>query len=115
MTTTTDRPDSRSETVLLTEIEERLYSLFGDNTSYGFTFHPGNDEYDIAVWFEVQYRKDPEFQPTKSELEWRLVDMLKGLRDHYRVGRVIFREANGATREDAIRSLWRMIFEYEPG
>jgi hypothetical protein len=31
----------------------------------------------------------------------------------FQTSKVYFRHANGATREDAIRSLWREIFEFE--
>lgn len=100
----------RDTYILLNEIEEHFTVAFGQDCTWGMTFIPGIQEYDIHVWYEVQY-PETDFQPAKTELEARFGELLKNLRDINRVGRVSLRKANGATRADAVQNLWRQMFE----
>ena len=86
-----------------------MASLFGQNTLHGLTFVPGIDEYDIQLWFEVQHKEPVEMDYTKNPGAFWMRQMLMS----FQTSKVYFRHANGATREDAIRSLWREIFEFE--
>lgn len=105
--------ENRPISILLGEIDARMESVIGQNNVFGYRDMPGIGEHHIEVCLYVQYDKDdvPDFSKDPlSKLEW---DKQIAIRNAMRPGAVILNNADGATREDAVRNLWRKIFLYE--
>jgi hypothetical protein len=106
---------------LMDELERRALHFFGPRDAgpehrWGFTFSPdwGEDletRYRVALFFEPSYGPELKFPDAKSELECLEAQEKKAVLNYHRAGRCVIREGFGETRAEAVRNLWRLIFE----